>query len=217
MADEWGWVPMPRRTGATHGRTLFTDEESFLFIPSSVPADEIRMTAIIWEAISKDTAYHPDDWFFTMETLLRNRETVEMLTAGRDDYAAHLDPFKGFGLEGLVQGAIGRVGAEATALSVMQGIESQVYANIEDRMHGVNMGDARRTVARAEAQVRMAVFAQFIEGGITAANTAEVRAAIARAQEGLDAAKAEGFTDEDIAGFSGFEDMQTAIAALRSL
>jgi len=217
MADEWGWVPMPRRAGATHERTLFADESSFLFTPSSVPANEIRMTAIIWEAISKDPAYHPDDWFFTVETLLRNRETVEMITAGRDNYTTHIDPFKGFGLEGLINGAIGRVGADATALSVMQGIESQVYANIEDRMLGVDVGSARRTVTRAEAQVRMGVFAQYIEGGVTAANAGELRAAVANAQEALDAARAEGFTEEDIAAFNGYANMQIVIEALRNL
>jgi multiple sugar transport system substrate-binding protein len=217
MVDEWGWAPMPRRAGATHERTLFTDEEAFLFSPSSVPANELRMAAIIWEAISKDPAYHPDDYFFSIETLLRNRETIEMLTVGRDEYAVHLDPFKGFGLEGLVQGAIGRVGAEATALSVMQGIESQVYANIEDRMLGVNVGNARRTVARAEAEVRMAVFAQIIEGGEAVANAAEVRVAISNAQEALDAARAEGFTEEDIAAFNGYANMQIVIETLRNL
>jgi hypothetical protein len=173
------------------------------------------MTAIIWEAISKDPAYHPDDYFFTIETLLRNRETVEMMTEGRDNYTTRIDPYKGFGLEGPVEGAIGRIGAEATALSVMQGIESQVYSNIEDRMLGVNVGNARRTVARAEAEVRMAVFAQIIEGGEAAANVEDVRAAITRAQEGLAAARAEGFTDADIANFNGYANMQIVIEALR--
>ena len=215
MADEWGWAPMPRRAGATHERTLFGDEESYLYTPSSVPANEIRMTAIIWEAISKDPAYHPDDYFFTIETLLRNRETVEMMTEGRDNYTTRIDPYKGFGLEGPVEGAIGRVGAEATALSVMQGIESQIYSNIEDRMLGVNVGSARRTVARAEAQVRMAVFAQIIEGGEAEADVDEVRAAIASAQEALAAARAEGFTDEEIAAFSGYANMQIVIEAFR--
>ena len=215
MPDEWGWAPMPRRTGATHERTLFGEEDSYFYVPSSVPANEIRMTATIWEAISKDPAYHPDDWFFTVEALLRNRETVEMMTEGRDNYTLQIDPFRGFDIEWLTTDAINRVGAEATALSVMQGIENQVYANIEDRMLGVNLANAQRIVARAEAEIRMAPFAGYIEAGITTANAAEVRAAITLAQQALDAAQAEGFTDEDITVFSGYANLQAAIEAVR--
>lgn len=231
MDDNWGWIPMPMGPQGSNGGHMFGDEEAFMFMPSSAPNQ--REAAIVLQAISIDPQFDPEDWLFNMELTVRHAETLDMLYHATHNYTTRVDMFQGFGLAGPLGGAFGRIGADESAVSVMQEIEPMVYANIQDRMFGDHVNNAHRQLAQAAAQVRMSIFGRFIEweevedgdniphvylehthNDVDYVYTyEEVRDLIAYAWEALNEAL-ELFTEEEIENFGGFNNMRVVTEAL---
>ena len=196
---------------------------------------------MVAQAISTDIHFNPDDFLIIEEANVRNLATLEMYDHVRATYNVRLDHFYGFGIHGSTTGAFWRIGEGESAASVMEEIAPQVYANIEDRLHRDIAGNAVRTLAQAESQLRMSIFGYMItweeveddddiphvyftftrtiddEEVEETLSPDEVEALIAHAWEALESALEAGFTEEQIEGFGGFNNMRIVTEALYDL
>lgn len=215
MTDDWGWVPMPVGPSANGNEALFGDETSYLWMPSCYDETEAKNAAIIYEAITKDPASTDDDWIYNTENLVRDRNTIEMIQMALDTYPTKLDLFKGFGLESVINTAIGTItNGEQTARSAMQSIEQQVYASINDSMNADIAGRAEVSLALA-ALVKPTDYT--VEGAITEENKAEVQKLIDNVEAAIQKALAAGHTQEEIEKYSGYENYKKVKEALEAL
>lgn len=215
MTDDWGWVPMPVGPSANGNEALFGDEAAYLWMPSCYDETEAKNAAIIYEAITKDPASTDDDWIYNTENLVRDRNTIEMIQMALDTYPTKLDLFKGFGLESVINTAIGTItNGEQTARSAMQSIEQQVYASINDSMNADIAGRAEVSLALA-ALVKPTDYT--VEGAITEENKAEVQKLIDNVEAAIQKALAAGHTQEEIEKYSGYENYKKVKEALEAL
>jgi hypothetical protein len=235
MADEWGFIPIPIGPQGHEARFIMADEEDMWFMPSS--AQNQLEASIIAMALSTDIHYNPDDFLIVEEANVRNFATLQMYDNISWNYNVRLDHFYGFGIHGMTTGGFARIGEGESAASVMESIAPNVYANINDRLHVDLAGNARRTLAQAESQLRMQMFGSMITWeevdddydiphvSLTFTHNEEdndwtyeyTRDRIAFAWEALEEALAAGFTEEQIQNFGGFNNMRIVTEALDNM
>ena len=223
MPGPWGWVPMPAGPSAGPDFANFAAEMSMLFIPSSVRNPEEVLK--VFEAITKDPLYSPDDWIFAVEYRVHTQDTIDMLAIGRQ-IPLVVDAMSGIpGLTPLINNALLEVRTgEQSAVGAMESVLPQIDALLADVYARDLRGEAIRTLARDAALPHLAAFEDFIitvEGQEPTVdledNEDELRALVEVAESYLQAALDVGHTEEALEGFPGWVNFNLVREALAEL
>lgn len=134
MKDDYGFVPIPKAPGMSK-YVSYADEASYRFMAGT--SKDPKDIAIIYKAIITDTDTDKNSWKDGVESVSRDKETVDMYGMyNTDAITSKVNLYLGFGdLSKIVNGALDKITkGTATPQSAVDAISDQAQKAIDDSL-----------------------------------------------------------------------------------